>query len=88
MTDETPIIKQEESCPPTWGEMVRKIFWRVFTREIEVDAGGGREVKMNVIVWLIVISSLVIAVFIFEKIGFVDDVKDMVIKHHAQTEKK
>lgn len=78
----------EDPCPQTWGEIFKKIIWKIFTRDIDADLGGGKEIRVNVIAWIIVISSLIIAVFIFEKIGFIDDIKDMVIKHNNQSEQK
>lgn len=84
MPDQTEPVKtiqhEEPPAPKTWKEFFIGILWR----DIDAELGGGRALRMNVVIWLIVLASLVGGLVVLEWCGIIDDVKDMVTKRHAQ----
>jgi len=78
MTD--PITpKIEPVVPKTWKDFFIGIFWK----DIDVEAGGGKGLRVNVIIFLIVIASIVGSLVILERAGVLDDIVSMIAKKQA-----
>jgi hypothetical protein len=85
-TNPTPaaIEPAPDPMPKTWKEFFISVFWR----DIDANLGGGRRLRFNVIVFVVSVFTIVSALVILERVGVLDDIKDVIINRHGQGARK
>ena len=84
-----PPVQKDIAPPPPAPKTFKDLIIGLLWRDIDVSAGGGKELRVNVISFVIFVAVIVASLILLERFGVLDDIKDMVRgKDHSEEHRR